>query len=406
MMKEVDIFQMALGLTPPWEVASCEFSAEKKRLDIRLAFPRGSVFACPECGRTDLKAHDTVEKTWRHLNFFQHEAWLSAKVPRSRCGQCGVRLVSVPWARSGSGFTLLFEALVMSMARTLPVKTLAANIGEQDTRLWRMIHHYVEEARVRQSHADVSSFGVDETACRRGHKYVSVFMDMVTRKVLFVTEGKDASTVARFREAFEAHGGDAERIAEVCCDMSPAFVAGVESAFPKAHLTFDRFHLMKVQNEAVDEVRREESKTRPELRGSRYAWLKNPENLRQEQQARLAALSLPRQNLKTARAWHLKLNFQELFRQAPEEAEVFLKRWYFWATHSRLEPMKRAAATIKSHWAGILRWFSSKLTGGLLEGMNSLIQAAKSRVRGYRTPRNLAAMIYLLGAKLNFSLPT
>ena len=146
-MREVDIFQMALGLTPPWEVSSCAFSAEKKRLDIRLAFPRGSVFACPECGRTGLKAHDTVEKTWRHLNFFQHEAWLSAKVPRVKCDQCGVRLVCVPWARPGSGFTLLFEALVMSMAGALPVKTLAASIGEQDTRIGRMIHHYVDGAR-------------------------------------------------------------------------------------------------------------------------------------------------------------------------------------------------------------------------------------------------------------------
>ena len=243
-MRDVDIFQMALGLTPPWEVESCEFSPEKKRLDIRLSFPRGSVFVCPECGRSALKAHDTVEKAWRHSNFFRHEARLSAKVPRVRCDQCGVRPVSVPWARPGSGFTLLFEALVMSMAGALPVKTLAANIGEQDTRIWRMIHHYVDEARARQSHADVSSFGVDETACKRGHKYVSVFVDMATRRVLFATEGKDAATPERFREDFEAHSGDLEKIAEVCCDMSQAFVSGVERHFPKAHITFDRFHLM------------------------------------------------------------------------------------------------------------------------------------------------------------------
>ena len=189
-MRDVDIFQLALGLTPPWEVESCEFSPEKKRLDIRLFFPRGSVFVCPECGRSDLKAHDTVDKTWRHLNFFQHEAWLSAKVPRGKCDRCGVRLVSVPWARPGSGFTLLFEALVMSMVGALPVKTLARSIGVQDTRLWRMIHHYVDEARARQSHAEVSSFGVDETASRRGHNYVSVFVDMATRRVLYATGGQ------------------------------------------------------------------------------------------------------------------------------------------------------------------------------------------------------------------------
>ena len=168
-MRDVDIFQMALGLTPPWEVESCEFSPEKKRLDIRLSFPRGSVFVCPECGNGGLTAYDTTDKSWRHLNFFQHEAWLTAKVPRVKCGRCGVRLVSVPWARPGSGFTLLFEALVMSLVRAMPVKTLAGKIGESDTRIWRMFRHYVDEARARQSHAFVSSFGVDETACKRGH---------------------------------------------------------------------------------------------------------------------------------------------------------------------------------------------------------------------------------------------
>ena len=405
-MRDVDIFQLALGLTPPWEVESCEFSPEKQRLDIRLSFPRGSVFVCPECGQSGLKAYDTLAKSWRHLNFFQHEAWLSAQVPRVKCEHCGVKLVSVPWARPGSGFTLLFEALVMSLVRAMPVKTLADKIGESDTRIWRMVTHFVDEARARQSHAGVFSLGVDETACKRGHNYVSVVVDMATRRVLYATEGKDAATLERFREDFEAHGGDLERVGEVCCDMSQAFVAGVEKNFPKAHITFDRFHVVKALNEAVDEVRREEAKTRPELAKSRYLWLKNPGNLRQEQKEHLAALTLPKLNLKTARAWHIKLNFQELFQQSPEEAQAFLKRWYFWATHSRLEPIKRAAATIRRHWDGILRWFTSRLTNGILEGINSLIQAAKSRARGYRTTKNLIAMIYLLGAKLDFALPT
>ena len=405
-MRDVDIFQMALGLTPPWEVESCDFSPEKKRLDIRRAFPRGSLFVCPECGRTGLNAHDTVDKTWRHLNFFQHEAGLSAKVPRVKSDQCGVRLVSVPWARPGSGFTLLFEALVMSMAGALPVKTLAGRIGEQDTRLWRMLHHSVGGARVRQSHADVSSFGVDETARKRGHNSVSVFVDMATRRVLFATDSRDAATLVRFREDFEAQGGAPAQVGEVCSDMSQAFVSGVEKHFPKVRITFERFHLMKVLNEAVDEVRREEAKSRPELAKSRYVWQKNPENLRKTQRERLAAQTLPRLKLKSVRAWPLKLNFQELFRQPPQEAEGFLNRWSFWATHSRLDPMKRAAATIRRHWAVILRWFSSGLSNGILEGMNSLIQAAKSRARGYRTNTNLIAMLYLLGAKLNFALPT
>ena len=369
-MRDVDIFQMALGLTPPWQVESCEFSPEKKRLDIRLSFPKGSVFVCPECGQTGLKAYDTVEKSWRHLNFFEHEAWLFAKVPRVKCAKCGVKLVSVPWARPGSGFTLLFEALVLSMAGAMPVKSLAESIGEQDTRIWRVLHHYVDEARKQETYANVSSFGVDETASKRGHNYVSVFIDTATHKVLFATEGKDALTIQRFKEDFEEHGGLPEKITEACCDMSQAFVTGVETNFPNAHITFDRFHIMKVLNEAVDEVRREEAKTRPELVKSRYMWLKNPENLHKAQRKQLDALTLPKLNLKTTRAWHLKLNFQELFQQTPDEAEGFLKRWYFWATHSQLAPMKRAAATIRRHWNGILRWFTSKINNGILIRLN------------------------------------
>ena len=360
----------------------------------------------PQNGSNAAAKQHTLEKTWRHLNFFQHEAWLSAKVPRVKCEQCGVKLISVPWARPGSGFTLLFEALVMSMACALPIKTLAARIGETDTRIWRIVDHYVDDARTRQSYAGVSSFGVDETASKRGHNSVSVFVDMARRAVLFATEGKDASTLERFKADFEDHGGAPEQITEVCCDMSPSFTLGVESHFPKAHITFDRFHIMKVLNEAVDEVRREEAKTRPELGKSRYVWLKNPEHLRQSQREQLAALTLPKLNLKTARAWHIKLNFHELFQQKPEEAPAFLKRWSFWATHSRLDPIKRAAATIRRHRDGILRWFTSRLSNGILEGLNSLIQAAKSRARGFRTTKNFIAMIYLLGAKLKFALPT
>ena len=130
------------------------------------------------------------------------------------------------------------------------------------------------------------------------------------------------------------------------------------------------------------------------------------QSLGHEQKEHLAALTLPRLNLKTAGAWHIKLNFQELFQQPPEEAEGFLRRWYFWARHSRLEPMKGAAASIRRHWEGLLRWFTSRLNNGLLEGLNSLIQAAKSRARGFRTTENLIAMISLLGAKLNCALPT
>ena len=405
-MKDTELLQIALGLAPPWQVSAAEFDPDQKRLDIRLDFPKGSTFTCPTCGQVGLKAYDTIEKTWRHLNFFQHEAHLTARVARINCDQCGTRLVDVPWARAGSGFTLLFEAMIMVLAKAMPVKTIAAFVNEHDTRLWRILHHYVDDARKGADHSQVRQVGVDETSRRRGHNYVSLFVDLEESRVLFATGGKDASTVKRFKQDLIEHGGDPSAIEEMCCDMSPAFISGVEKQFPEAHLTFDKFHVIKILNDAVDQVRREEIKDRPELKGSRYIWLKNQPNLKVPQMDLLEQLTIKKLNLKTSRAYHIKLNFQELYQQPVEFAETYLKKWYFWATHSRLEPIINAAYTIKNHWDGVLRWFKSKINNGVLEGINSMIQAAKARARGYRTERNLITMIYLIAGKLKFDLPT
>ncbi len=397
---------MALGLTPPWEVSSIEFDPAQKRLDLHVDFPRGSLFACPDCNMKDCKAHDTEKKTWRHLNFFQHEAYINARVPRVRCKKCGVRLVQVPWARPGGGFTLLFEAMIMILAQAMPVNAVGKFVKEHDTRLWRILRHYVDEARSCEDHSHVRKVGMDETSAKRGHNYVSVFADLEKSKVLFVTEGKDASTVKRFKEDLTDHNGDPEAVEELCADMSPSFVSGVSERFPNADLTFDKFHIMKIINAAVDEVRRQEQKDRPELFKTRCIWLKNPERLQSSQSRTLEHLTVKKLNLKTSRAYHIKLNFQEFFNQPPENAEAYLKKWYFWATHSRLEPIKKAAYTIKRHWHGVLRWFQSGISNGILEGINSLIQAAKARARGYRNIKNFMAVIYLIGGKLNFGLPT
>lgn len=400
-MRDTDLFQMALGLTRPWVVNRCEFDPKKKRLDIHVTFERGGEFPCPECAGSGCKAHDTVDKRWRHLNFFEHVTYLHVRTPRVRCPTCGVRQVPVPWAREGSGFTLLFEAFLLVLAKEMPVNAVARIVGEHDTRIWRILHYYVEQARSSRDDSDVTNVGLDETSTKRGHNYISVFVDMDKSRVLYATPGKDAQTVDAFREDLEAHGGQAEQIRHMCCDMSPAYIRGVEDTFPKAAITFDKFHVMKVINEGVDEVRRMEQKTRPELHKSRYVWLKNPENLKQSQKDTLERLDVKKLNLKTARAYHIKLTFQDLYDQSRRSAEAFLKRWYFWATHSRLQPIIDAARTIKRHWDGILQWFDSQISNGILEGLNSLIQAAKAKARGYRSTRNLVTIIYLIAGKLD-----
>ena len=403
-MRNNDLFQLALGITSPWFVATSNFDAGKKRLDIQLDFKAGSRFACPDCKAVDCPVHDTVEKTWRHLDFFQHQAFLTARTPRIACTKCGVRLVNVPWARPGSGFTLLFEGFAMALAMHMPVAVAAGFLGITDKRLWRVVFHYVDAGVARMDLSDVKRVCIDETAAKRGHDYVTLAADIDTRRVVFVTEGRSAEQVRQFADHLEDRGGDASRIKQVCIDMSTAFIRGVTDNLTEAEITFDRFHIMKLITEAIDAVRRMEVKSRPELRGTRYTWTKNEANLTAKQSAVLDTLASA--NLKTARAWRMRLAFQDIYKQPSRGwAEVFFDRWISWAKRSRLEPMKAVARTMEKHREGILAWFDSHISNGLIEGINSLVQAAKAKARGYRNSATLKAMTYLVAGKLDLKLP-
>ena len=183
MMKDPGLFAMfgaALGLAPPWQVTSVEFDELGGRLEIRLDFPRGSRFACPHegCKEASCPVHDTVDKTWRHLDFFEHQAYLIARVPRVDCPEHGVHLVAVPWSRPGSGFTLLMEMAMLTFAKQMPIAPLAAMAREHDTRVRRVIEHHVNVARAGLDFSGVTQVGCDETSARRGQDYVSLFMDL------------------------------------------------------------------------------------------------------------------------------------------------------------------------------------------------------------------------------------
>jgi len=402
-VNNLDLFKAALGLQDPWTVASMDFDAAGHRLDLHLDFARGSRFACPEGDEEACAVHDTSAKTWRHLDFFQHQAYLHARVPRVSCPAHGVRQVAVPWARPDSGFTLLFEALLMALVTDMPVAAAADLTGEHDTRLWRVLHHYVGLARASRSDAGVRRVGIDETSARRGHDYISLFVDLKRSAVLYATEGRDHSTVERFAQDLSAHGGDPEAITDACCDMSPAYVLGIETSLPAAEITFDRYHLAQLLSKALDEVRRDEAPGRSELRRTRYLWLKRPEKLTDRQRADLAWLRVQGRGLRTARAYRWRLAFDAFFDQPSAVAEEYLDRWYRGAIRSRLAPIKDFAYTVGEHWDGVLRWHTTRISNGVLEGINSLVQAAKRRARGYRTTTNLIAMTYLIAGKLDMA---
>lgn len=401
-MRDVDLFGQALGLTEPWRVERSEFDRPARRLDLHLDFEPGSRFPCPACGAPDRPVHDSTRKSWRHLNFFEHEAYLHARVPRVRCERCGVRQVAVGWARPESGFTLLFEALLMALVSEMPVKAVADLVGEHDTRIWRVLHHYVALARAAADFSTTTRVGLDETSRRRGHHYISMFVDLDRPRLLFATPGRDATTLARFRTDLVAHAGRPEAIGELVMDMAPPFISGAARHFPEAAVTFDRFHVMWNLNFAIDEVRRVEQRAGGRgLKRSRYLWLRRADHLSDRQQAEVDRLAATYPE--TGRAYRLKLAFDDFWDQPPEAAAAYLERWCRWAERSRLDPIRIFAAMVRAHWDGILRWATSRISNGILEATASLIQAAKRRARGYRTTANLIAVAYLIAGKLDFA---
>ena len=227
----------------------------------------------------------------------------------------------------------------------------------------------------------------DEKACRRGHSYVTFFADLDKRRLLYATPGRKWGVLGEFRADLEAHGGSGDAVRELCMDMSAAYMKGARESFPDAEITFDRFHVVKLLNEAVEKVRRQEQKGRPELKRSRWLWLWNPERLTPDQRDRLDDLLDPSQvALDTAEAYRLKLAFQEFWDLPPELARLHLELWCLHAEESGLAPMAKVARTIRKHSAGILRWLQSRISNGMLEAMNSLIQAAKVRAPADTAP--------------------
>lgn len=410
------LFTAALGLQAPWAVQSVQLDTAKHRIDFEVRC-QAKTLSCPACGATDQGIHDRMRRQWRHLDFFQFEAWLHAEVPRVTCTSCGkTTQVSVPWAREGSGFTLLFEALSLSLCQGLPVRQAAQMLRVRDKQLWRRIEFYVTEARRKQDMSKVRLIGIDETKLRVGQDYVTVVHDLDAKRLLFATHGRDHTTVLEFSVDLRAHGGDPAAVAHACMDMSGGYLKGVSAHLPNALISYDRFHIVKLAGEAMDEVRSAEWKdeyarvqaqlgelTTKERRSIVWGMRRNPASWSVNQ---LNAMHwLQRANLKTARAWRLKMGLREVFAKARRHndqvlAGADLARWISWARRSRLEPFKRLGATLKSRFDAVVRGMLDHRSNAFVEAMNGLMQQAKRAARGFRTATNFIAIAYLRLGKL------
>ena len=398
------IFKEALGVEAPWDVQDIRFDVDQKRLDIWLGYKRGSHFAVDAGeGAATHPVHDTVKKTWRHLNFFQHECYLHADVPRVRTPEGRTLLVMPPWSGKMAGFTLLFEALLLKLCTHMPVHQVAQMTGVSDFKLWHMLDLYVMQAQEGADWSGITAVGIDETSIAKGHDYITMFVDTKERKTLFITEGKDHKTVEAFTKELQQNKALPEQIKDVSCDMSPAFIKGVRDFLPQAQITFDKFHIIKIINEGVDAVRRNDAKTNPLLRGARYVFLKNEQNLTEKQRIKKQALVMADLNLDSMKALHMRENFQQLY--ATDSVLLFnehLQQWVDWVAHCGLPAMEKVAKTVLNHWDGILAWKNSQLNNGILEGLNSVVQAAKRKACGYKA-KHFITIAYLLTAKLNFN---
>lgn len=415
------LFTAALGLQPPWEVEAVELETTKRRIDFKVTY-KARRLACPACGEADQGIHDRVHRSWRHLDFFQFEAWLHAEVPRVGCTACGkTTQTPVPWARAGSGFTLLLEALALSLCQGLPVRQAAQLLRVRAKALWRRIEHYVREARAKQDMSGVRLIGIDETSLKRGHEYLTVVHDLDAKRLLFATPGRDHRTVHEFAAELAAHGGKPTAIAHACMDMSAAYFKGVSQALPNAQVSYDRYHVVALANTAMDEVRATEWKTESqrvqqalgelgptERRALLWGMRRNPSSW---SAAQVNAMHwLQRANLKSARAWRLKMGLREVFAQARHHndahiAAADLRRWISWARRSRLDPFKRLGATLRAHFDAVVRGMLDHRSNAFVEAMNGLMQQAKRAARGFRTATNFIAIAYLRLAKLTH-LPT
>jgi transposase len=411
------LFTSALGLQAPWSVEKVELDTARRRIDFQLRCTAKRL-TCPQCGAPEQGVHDRLEREWRHLDFFQFEAYLRAPVPRVACTACGkTSQVSVPWARENSGFTALFEALALALCQELPVRQTAALLRCTDKRLWRQIAHHVSKARALEDMSGVTHIGIDETSLRKGQNYITVVHDLGSkRRLLFACEGRDHQTVVDFAADLLAHGGDPEQIAHVCQDMSAAYAKGVGKALPNAQISYDRFHVIAMANEAMDEVRRAEVKDSPKVvaeamggndpklrKGLTWGMRKNPAGWSAKQAA--AMHWLQRSTLKSARAWRLKMGLREVYAKALSsndqgKASADLKAWLSWARRSRLEPFKKLAKTISEKFEGVVRGMLDNRSNAYVEAMNGLLQQAKRAARGFKTAANFIAIAYLRMSKL------
>ena len=398
-----DLYQQILGLRKPWVVESVELKREKQEVIVDVGLEGPIVLGCPDCGKA-MPGYDHRECSWRHLDTCQFKTILRAKVPRGTCPEHGVRQIRVPWAEKGSQFTALFERLAIDWLKEAAQSAVARQLEISWSEAHGIMTRAVERGLAQRKLEAVHLLGVDEKAFRKGHDYVSVVCNLEDGAVQYVGDDRKKETLAEFYNQLTPQ--QLEEVYAVAMDMWAPYIEATREQLPEADekIVFDKFHIVKHLSDAVDKVRRQENKIlRKEgddtLVGTKYQWLVNPANRAPEQRA--AFNELKSSNLKTARAWALKETLMDLWSYTYEgSARKFFRRWFAWATRSRLKPIKSVAQMIKSHLGHVLNYLRHPITNAMAEGINAKIQWIIHTARGFRNKGNFKTAILFHCGKL------
>lgn len=397
-------YRRLLGLEEPWVVEDVDLDLAGQRVEIRLRTRSGLKMPCPECAVPYALYDHGPERLWRHLDTMQFETVLKARVPRINCQEHGVKTVEVPWAGKNSRFTLMFEAFAIRVLEASATVKAAALLLRLD---WHSLHQIMERAVKRgldrRAMETVRRIGIDEKSFGHGQSYVTLMSDLEVGRVLEVVPER---TKEACQELWQRLGQQqCQSVEAVAIDMWEPFLSATEAAASQAQIVHDKFHVSKHLNEAVDQVRRSEnrqlcSEGQDSLTGTKYLWLRNPENWNQNQKELFA--DLRNVGFKVAKAWQIKELFREFWRCLDrEEALAFFKRWYSWASRCRLAPIKGVARMLKTHLNNLLTYFAHPITNATSEGFNSKIQSLKHAARGFRSFQNFRIRILFFCGRLN-----
>jgi transposase len=395
-------YALLLGLDKAWRVSDVCLATDLKRVEIALE-PTGTPLVCPECGKTAPGYDKGEERSWRHLDTMQFETRITARVPRCKCLDCGVKTVAVPWAGRHSRFTLMFEAFAIEVMLACGNVKAAAGLLNLD---WNaadaVMKRAVDRGLVRRETDEVTRVGIDEKSFGKGQDYVSLMTDIDGRRVLEVVPGRNREAADALWESLPE--SQREQVEAIAMDMWRAFESSAKANAPQADIVYDRFHVSKHLNEAVDKVRRKENKALQRLddktlSGTKQLWLFTPKNMPRELRKELNALK--DLGLETGRAWAIKEALRKFWNYAyAGSARKYFEWWYGWAVRSRLKPIVEVAKRLKRHLKGLLNYVRHKVTNAMSEGFNSRVQHLKYSARGLRNFASYRRRILFFCGKL------